>query len=332
MAFELISDITIGTYRNVKVHELQIEKSVYDFVDKCTLKIPAKARLQVTQDSTAPVSGETPTESAKLIAEGMPVKVRLGYNGTLHDEFVGFVSRVNFTVPVEVECEGYSYQLRKKNLQNTFKAAPLRNILKFIIADTDIQLNERRVPDVTVQRLVLQKHSGTEALLELKKVLAGSICFYFRGNELVAELFPLMPTGQTVNYKLGWNVIKDNELKLRQARNQQVVVRYIGEKADGSKVIAEAGRNGEVKEYRTHGVTDAATLKKMAEAQLSRLSYDGYEGKITTFLVPYAELAMVANLTDPKYPERSGKYIIESVTTTYGIQGARRKVGIGLKL
>lgn len=332
MAFELVSDISIGSYRRVKVHDVKVEKSVYDIVDKCTIKIPAKARLQVQNDGTANVTGEQAVESGRLITEGMPVTVRLGYNGSLTDEFSGFVSRVNFTVPVEVECEGYSFQLRNKTVLQTFKNTKLNIILRALISGTDIQLNERQLPDVTVQRLVLQNHTGVEALLELKKVLAGSICFYFRGRQLVAELFPIVPSGQQVRYKLGFNVIKDNELKLRQARNQQLIVRYIGEKADGSKVIAEAGRVGELKEFRTHGVTDAATLKKMAEAKLSRLSYDGYEGKITTFLQPFAAPSMKAIIEDARYPERSGSYVIESVTTTYGMQGARRKVGIGLKL
>lgn len=332
MSFELVSNITIGTFKKVKVNEVKIEKSVYDFVDKATIKIPAKGRLKVTDDPTAPVTGETTIETGKVITEGLEVVIELGYNGSLKQEFTGFVSRVNFASPVEIECEGYSYQLRNISISKTFKATKLLAILKEIIKGTQVTLIERKVPDVTVQKLVLQKHNGTEALLELKKVLANSVTFYFNAKVLHAELFPLLPSGTQVKYKLGWNTIKDNELKLRQAKNQKLIVRYIGEKKDGSKVIAESGKDGEVKEFRTHGITDAGTLKKMADAQLSRLSYDGYEGKITTFLAPFAEPAMKAIVTDEKYAERSGSYIIESVVTTYSTGGARRKVGIGLKL
>ncbi len=332
MAFALISNISIGTYKRVHVNDVKIDKSVFDLVDKAVIKIPAKARLVVKNDGTAQVTGEEAVETAKVVTEGQEVLIELGYNGSLKQEFVGFVSRVNFASPVEIECEGYSYQLRNKTISKTYKDTKLITVLKEIVKGTQITLNERRVPDVKVQKLLLQKTTGIESILELKKVLANSVTFFFTGKQLNAELFPLAPTGLEVKYKLGWNTIKDNELKLRQAKNQQVIVRYIGEKKDGSKVIAESGKDGEVKEFRTHGVTDPATLKKMADAQLSRLSYDGYEGKITTFLVPYAEPAMKAIVTDDKYPERSGSYLVESVTTTFGTSGARRKVGIGLKL
>jgi hypothetical protein len=332
MSFELNSNISIGTFKRVQVNDVKIEKSVHDFVDKATIKIPAKGRLKVTNDGTAPVIGETTVETGKVITEGLEVVIELGYNGSLKQEFVGFVSRVNFATPVEIECEGYSYQLRNITISKTFKATKLLAVLKEIIKGTQVTLIESKVPDVTVQKLVLQKHTGCEALLEVKKVLANSVSFFFTGKVLHAELFPLIPSGTSVKYKLGWNTIKDNELKLRQAKNQKVIVRYIGEKNDGTKVIAESGKDGEVKEFRTHGIVDAATLKKMADAQLSRMSYDGYEGKITTYLVPFAEPGMKAILTDEKYAERSGSYIVETVVTTYGTGGARRKVGIGLKL
>lgn len=332
MSFELVSNITIGSFKKVKVHDLKIDKSVYDFVDKAVLKLPAKARLRVKDDGTAPVVGEQTVETGKVITEGLEVVIELGYNGSLKQEFTGFVSRVNFAVPVEVECEGYSYQLRNKQIDRVFKNESLVNILKELIKGTSISITEAKVPNVKVQKLVLQKNTGVEALIEIRKVLANSVTFFFTGSHLNAELFPLVPNGNEVKYKLGWNTIKDNELKLRQAKNQQVIVRYIGEKSDGTKITVESGSDGEVKEFRTHGVTDAATLKKMADAQLSRLSYDGYEGKITAFLVPYAAPAMKAVITDDKYPERSGNYIVESTTVTFGRNGARRKTGIGLKL
>lgn len=332
MSFLLCSNIEIGSMKQIKVHEVKVDKSVYDFVDKAVIKLPAKARLIVKNDTTASVYGEKQVDTTKYFIEGAPVKIELGYNGSLKQEFVGFISRVNFATPVQIECEGYSYQLRNKTVNQVFKAQTLLSVLKEIIKGTDIVIDEKSVPVATVQKLVLQKNSGTEALLELKKVLANSVTFYFRGKQLIAELFPLIPTKTEVKYRLGWNTIKDNELKLRQAKNQEVIVRYIGEKSDGTKVMVESGKNGETKEFRTHGVTDKTTLQKMADAQRSRMSYAGYEGKLTAFLEPYAEPAMKAVITDEKYPERSGNYIVETVSVTYGVSGARRTVSIGLKL
>jgi hypothetical protein len=47
-------------------------------------------------------------------------------------------------------------------------------------------------------------------------------------------------------------------------------------------------------------------------------------------LQPYSEPGYTAALTDEKFPERSGNYLIDSIEVNYGMQGARRIVGIAL--
>lgn len=53
------------------------------------------------------------------------------------------------------------------------------------------------------------------------------------------------------------------------------------------------------------------------------------ESELTTFLLPYAEPCMVAEITDDAYSERNGKFLIEAVRTTFGTQGARRRISLG---
>ncbi|MBL0144937.1 MAG: hypothetical protein IPP48_03425 [Chitinophagaceae bacterium] len=62
------------------------------------------------------------------------------------------------------------------------------------------------------------------------------------------------------------------------------------------------------------------------------MSYDGYEGKITSFLQPFCQHGWKAGLTDKSFPERSGDYLITSVEVTYGMSGARRTVELGEKI
>lgn len=76
---------------------------------------------------------------------------------------------------------------------------------------------------------------------------------------------------------------------------------------------------------------DAAELKTLAREELKRYSFDGYRGKITTFLLPYALPGGVASIEDKVYNERSGDYFIESVETSFGTGGGRRVVEIGIK-
>ena len=343
--FVLNSDITIGPYKRVKPHQVKIDKSMFTYVDKAVIKLPITARIVQ--------AGEVITksmETAKAFAEGDKVLIKLGYNGVLKTEFDGFISRVNFTSPLEVECEGYSYQLRKRTYLKTFKNVELVEVLRYLVAGTDIVLDEANIPAFKIDKLVLQNHSGTEALDLIKKIGSQDgiqvIQIFFTGYMLYAGL-QYLKTKADVKYRLGWNVIKDNNLKQRQAKNAEVTVHYIGEKKDGSnvkvaiknktqtaviKTNGQAGISGEEKVIKTHSVTDESSLTQMAEKFHSKMTYDGYEGKITAFGVPYCEPGYRAVLDDQKYVERSGNYIVESTEVTYGTSGFRRIVGIGAKL
>jgi hypothetical protein len=341
--FGLVSDITIGKFKRVKPIEVKITKSIYEFVEKTVIKLPITARIvRAGEVITASV------EVAKQFTEADKVNIKLGYNNVLKNEFDGFVSRINFTSPLDIECEGYSYQLRKKTYQKTFINTQLIEILKYLVAGTDIVLDTKNIPQFKIDKMVLQKHSGVEALEIIKKISNNTIKIFFTGNLLYAGL-QYLNTKADVKYRLGWNVIKDGNLKLRQAKNQDVTVNYIAEKKDGTKVkvtahgktrtkanvittSANSGTTGEEKVIKTHAVTDESTLKAMADATHASLSFDGYEGKITAFGVPYCETGYRAIVEDKKYEERSGNYIVESTEVTYGRSGFRRIVGIGAKL
>lgn len=339
MAFELSSNNTIGPYKQVKVNEVKVTKSMQDFVDKCVIKIPITARV-VQKGLVVTESAET----ARLIEEGMAVNIKLGYNGVLKEEFDGFVARVNPVTPTEIECEGWSFVLRNRTYLKTFKHAQLLDILKYLVAGTGIELETKKIPSFVIDKLVLNNHNGCEALREIRKVSDENIFFFFTGKKLFGGL-KYLDTKSNVRYRIGWNVLKDNALKLRQAKNQDVVVKYIGVKRDGtteeiqtgrykSKVVSSAnsGSKGETKVIKSFGVTDKASLKAMADTKLRKLQYDGYEGKITAYLEPYCEPGYKAILEDLRYPERGGNYLVESTEVTYGANGGRRIVQIGLKV
>ena len=337
--FALTSNITVGKYA-FKPHEVKINKSVYEYADKAVIKIPITARIK--QKGLTPKSIET----ARQFNEGDKVLIQLGYNDSLTTEFEGFVARVNFTQPAEIECEGYSWQLRQQNYLKTFINTELKTVLQFLITETDIVL-DKNIPSFKLDKLVLQSHSGTETLELIKRISQDTIRFFFIGKTLYAGLVWLQ-IQPDVKYQMGWNVIKDGQLKLRQAKNQDVVVEAHWEEKDGTrkklqvnnssqnkpikKVVATEGISGEKLIIRPKGISDYNTLDAIAKAKHTSLTYNGYEGKITTFLIPYCGICYGAIINDKKYPERSGKYLVESVETTYGMGGARRSVGIGIQL
>lgn len=351
--FVLNSDISIGQFVNVWVHDVSIKKSIFEYVDKAVIKLPISARIKNKNQNADNTIIKT-VQTAEQFKAGDPVEIKLGYNGSLNTEFIGFVRRINFTSPLEVECEGYSYQLRIKTYQKTFKHAQLLDILKYLVEGTDIELDEKNIPGFVIDKLCLTGCNGCQALEEIKKISHDIVRIFFSGKRLWAGLLYLnatgtvdkYPTKETVKYRLGWNVIKDNNLKLRQSDGDVVMI-YEGIKKDGSKetalvngkvhtrakkIVQTSGGVGLHKTVRTTAVTDAGTLKNMALAAQYKFNYDGYEGKITAFLQPYCEPAYMAFIEDLKYPERNGLYNVESVEVSYGMKGARRIVGIGIKL
>lgn len=347
--FALCSNITIGRFINVKPHEVRISKSIYEYVDKAVIRLPITARL-VRAGQIITQSAET----AKQFSEGEKVTISLGYNNTLTPEFVGFVSRINFTSPLEIECEGYSYQLRTRTYKRTFVRAQLLDILKYLVAGTDIVLDEKNIPSFIIDKLVLQDHSGTEVLEAIEKLTHQTVRAYFQGNVLYMGLILLNVQSNTtakpdVGYRIGWNVINAGTLKLRQAKNQLVTVKFLGVAKTGDitqaeegyilspqkktvRTVGTSGTEGETKVVKTHAVNDQSALARMAKEMHSSLSYNGYEGKITAYLVPYCKPSDRALIIDEKYPERGGIYLVESTEVSYGTGGARRVVGLGIKL
>lgn len=337
MAFELSSNNTIGPYKQVKVNEVKVTKSMTDFVDKCVIKIPITARV-VQKGLVVTESAET----ARLIEEGMSVNIKLGYNGVLKEEFDGFVARVNPVTPTEIECEGWSYKLRNRTILKTFKKTELLDIMKYLVAGTGIELETTLIPKFLIDKVVFDNCNGCEALSIIRKISHETVLFFFNGKKLAAVVKPFV-FKPSVKYRIGWNVIKDNSLKLRQAKNQNVIIKVLGIKRDGTteeiisgkhKVVAstKVGSFGETKVIKTQNITDKSALKKIGEAALAKLQYDGYEGKITAYLEPYCEPGYKAILEDLRYPERGGNYLVESTEVTYGANGGRRIVQIGLKV
>lgn len=323
--FVLNSDITIGKYKGVKPHEVKITRSIFEYVDRAKIQVPITARI-VRAGEVITATAET----AKLFEEGDKVLIKLGYNGVLKTEFEGFVSRINFAAPLEIECEGFSYQLRKKMLSGTVTNIQLKDVLKKITEGTDIILDEG-IPDFKIDKLILTGKNGVRILEELQGTSKQLMKFFFTGNKLYGGL-QFNKTKADVKYRLGWNVIKDNNLKLHEAKNEQVTINWVGEKKDGTKTKAKAGKTGVVKTRTSHIITDANSLQQLADAEHKKLSYDGYEGKITAFGQPYCEQGYRAILEDQKYPERSGNYLINKTEVNYGMSGFRRIVDIGEKL
>lgn len=322
--FVLKSHIIIGAFTLNGVNDCRIKKGIHSYVDTAIIKVPTTARLK--QKDTVTVSVDT----ANKFNRGDKVTIELGYNGKLKKEFVGFVSRVNYTTPCEIECEGYSYLIRKKNINKTFtKGTKIRAVCEELIKGTGITLSNA-IPDIALgSALRVVNENGAKVLDYLKDNLKYSI--YFNGSQLYVGLEETELKG-TVKYKLGWNTIKDNGLKYHLAEDTKVKVILKTPNSSGGKTLYTVGdADGDVREHIVNNVA-SNNLKNIAENYLKQLKFNGYEGKLTAFLQPYCEHGYSAKIEDPKYPERNGTYFVSSVEISFGTGGARRIPEITKKL
>lgn len=319
--FVLCCEIKIGSVAFKSVHDVQIKRSIYNLAATAVIKVPVTAVLKR--------AGEPPTyiETAEAVKVGDPVEIRLGYDGQMNTEFVGYVKRLNYKVPLEIECEDEYYLTRSINCVFSKKETTLKQCLNTILPE----IKQGACTDLTLKNFVVNNKPGNWVLGHLKKEYGLTIFFDINGNLYVGKAHDVQ--GETVKYRLRFNVIKDDELKFQLASDIKMKVKAICYYKDGTKIEGELGEDGgENKILYYYDVKDAKELKALAQEELKRYSFDGYRGKIETFLFPYALPGMIAQLEDEVYQERSGNYYIESVDVSFGMSGARRNIEIGIKV
>jgi hypothetical protein len=354
MAFvELKSDIQIGTFRFSGVHEVVTNRGLHHYADSAFIKIPSIAYVQkgkVENDGTVTI---TPGTAKRVITgsqftDGDPVTIKLGYKTpfdtsdtvVLQEEFRGFVKRRSLDMPLGVECEGYVRQLRLNNsLEGNFKKTSAKELLLLACEGTDIKVD---CPvDFPLTGIRLLGCNGAEIIEHIKKCSDCALTIFFKEPDVLWCGLTYTPylAGQTVfnkptvNYRLGWNVVKDNGLKER-IPSEPVQVIINGKTVTGDLVRTESKDKTAKRKVKflLNNVPDDATLQAFAQEKQLTMNYTGYEGHINGFLQPYCLPGYVAHIVDKRYPERNGDYLIESVQTKFGLNGARRIVGIGPKV
>lgn len=316
--WRLSSEITIGGKRFRAVNGVQIKRSINELMGTATIRIPVTALLK--QKGSPP----TKVQTAQAIAVGDPVLIRLGYDGKLQTEFTGYVKTINLKTPVEIECEDEFYQCRRRKITLSGTTT-----LADVLAKCGLKVAYSET--LTLKNFVQKDRSVAFVLSKLKTDYGLSVFFDLQGRIYACR--PYKVVGDTVKYRLRYNVINDDSLQYQNRDDVKIEIKAVCFKKDGTKVEATKGdKDGTTKTLYFYDVENMAELAALAERELQRYSYDGYTGQIETFLAPYAAPAMAADLSDKVYPQRDGCYYIESVETTFGTGGGRRKVEIGIKI
>lgn len=314
----LCSKISIAGAELGGVNEVVVKRSIHELAATATIKVPVTAVLR--QKGVPPAHIET----ARAVKVGDPVEIRLGYNGSYSLEFRGYVKLLNLQTPLEIVCEDAFFTTRSRNVTLQGKTT-LEEVLH------KCGLTVGYCATLTLTAFPADDKPVAWALGKLKTDYGLSIFFDMEGRVYACEPYKIV--GEVVKYRLRYNVIKDDDLKFHRAEDVKLKIKAVCIYKDGKKIEASIGADdGAAKTLYFYDVKDEKELAALAAAELNRYSFDGYSGKIETFLWPCAQPTMLAEMEDEVYNERDGRYYIESVETTFGTGGARRTVEIGLKI
>ncbi len=337
MSFIMTINITIDKFAPLKCNAAHWKRTMDEYCDYAKITLPTLCRLTKTGDQ---YDGKI-VKTGLNFSEGMKVQIDCGYDGKNETRFKGFIKRINFTVPLEIECEGYSYQLNHKRVNKHYKNVKMKAILAELVQGTDIKLS-KNIPDVLVEDAWFDNCTGLQVLEWFKHKMLQTV--YFNMDELYVGLRYLSGYQKTayqqeplkVKHRLNWNVIKDNELLFEENKEgTKTIIHIQGAKKTGGYANVGNVKPSEtnVKKMRIYGINISNEfVKKVQEDKQLINNYKGYTGKITAFLEPIVDLNMVSVISDSNYPSRNGIYVIEGIEGSFSRSGGRQKIHVGINV
>lgn len=312
--------VEIGQYA-CNLSSAEIRKSIYSLVDTCELYLPVNCHLTDMTDGTI-----VPTRN-EVLKEGDKVVVKLGYDDDIHTTFEGFVVAIEKSIPLKLYCEGYSYLLRDKIINKSFENVNILKLLSEIIGYEE-QIQGYAV-NADVPNVFFHNVTAFKALQWMKDQLLCDV--FFKGNILYCvPSLKYLDEKQPIKLRLGWNTIDNDKLQAdKRAKILKVVIVEPTIKGKVNKTLHGLKKFDTILEVKIRQGMPEWFIEDVREKIQQRIDYRGYKGEITTFLVPFIDKGDIVEIEDRRYPERSGKYYVYGVKTTFGENGGRQKIKLG---
>lgn len=310
-------DIEVGDYRLGMLDEVTIHSSVELLSDTATIKLPA-AEYNLA------------LEVESKVKRGDRVVIRLGYAETgIVEEFSGYLLRVSTDGgSITLHCEDDLHLYRKPLTNKVHKQITLSRLLKAVCKEAGIQHRIDCSYSWTYAKFVVHTATAYDVLKKVQEECGADI--YLKDGTL-----HIHPPGRYVGseryYDLALNVESEN-LTYRTARDKRLKVVVKALLPDGKVRQVEVGATGGDKVEVKCPTSDIASMRQRGETELRRRTYDGYEGGITTWLIPVCKAGDSATLRDSDYPHKDGTYFVSSVKTTMSDAGGKREIQLGYRL
>jgi hypothetical protein len=321
MAYTLTCRVEIGDFVLRSVNACEIVSTWKELSDRCTLKIPSRGVVNAS-GKLRQVSFE------QRLRVGAPVKVQLGYDEDLNTEFEGFVAEIKPGFPFELRCEDRMWTLKREgNITKSYRKAKVADILRDLVPGVVI---DKDSPDVTIDNFLVERATKARVLQELKEKYGMAI--YFRGPQLYAGLPYFDRINEVAVYDMQRNVADDG-LQYRRAEDVRLKAKVVSILKNNRRITVEEGdADGDERTIHYYDIEDSNELRKRAKSELERYKYEGYRGSLTGFGLPVVRHGQIVELRDRKFSERNGRYLADSVRTTFGTGGFRREVELAMKV
>ena len=315
--YTLDFEVKIGEFYLGMVDSITIHKSVELLADTCEIVLPA-ARLNKA------------LEVEEQIKRGDEVSVSIGYKEVgIKEEFKGYLQRISTDGgSIKLFCEDDLFQFRKDLPNEELKKISLSDLLSKVVKGIGKNYKIDCSYTWVYDKFVIRDATGYDVLKKVQEECGADI--YLKDGVL-----HIHPPGEVVGkerfYDFAVN-IEEAELSFKRAEDKKVKVVVKAIMPDGKvKEIEVGSTGGEKVEVKCHA-SDTASMKARGEAEVKRRTFDGYDGSITTWLIPECNPGDTASIHDGDYTYKDGTYFVRSVTTEFSEGGGKRKVGLGYRL
>ena len=315
--FTLGYDIRLGDFRLGMLDKVEIHRSVELLADTATIVLPGAEYNKAL-------------EVESLIKRGDPVSITIGYEETgLREEFRGWIQRISTDDgSITIECEDDLYKFRKSIPNEELKQVKLVSLLKKVISGIGGSYKLDCTYSWTYEKFVISNATGYDVLKKVQEECGADI---YLADDTLHVHAPAEAVGDDVYYDFALNV-EECDLTYRTAEDRKVQVVVKATMPDGTVKEIETGSTGGDKVEIRCATSDEASMRQRGLTEVKRLSFDGYEGNITTWLIPYCKPGDTAELRDEDYPEKDGRYFVQAVTTEFSRDGGKRTVELGFRL
>ena len=244
-------------------------------------------------------------------------------------EFDGWLQRIGTdNGAITLECEDDLFLFRKaledRQLENVTLSELLALIVEGVGGDFDIDCSY----SWTYQKFVISTATGFDVLQKIQEESGADI--YIQRKTLHVH-GPGEKVGNTIIYDFEQNV-QDCDLTYRRTEDRRVRIVVKALLPDGKVKEREYGTTGGDRVVVRSAASDDASMDLRGESEHKRLTFDGYDGNIVTWLVPYIKPGDSAEIHDREYQYKDGSYYVKGVKTEFSAEGGVRTVELGYRL